>query len=281
MATGLVGTDIADGVVGLYRVHRVHHLLLLLLLLLRLGRRLLDVDVREADRRQTGVLYISGEMLKKGEKQLFLYLCLSHSSGSSWKTRPGAGGVALLAGGDHSQHLLGRATDLEKDCEEEKKANKVTLVLVEKEAMSSPSSSKMKVVGTAVWLVRSSTCSVHLITMSRWVLVNHPKVAADLPGLVLHQGDVEPLEGGRGELPGKRNDPQKSVQALEEPVRLNRVSGDCDKVAMSFEGCGEGPEEAGGHGQEVALLTKESDEVLDDLENLIKDQHSVEPVERG
>ena len=58
MATGLVGTDIADGVVGLDRVHRVHHLLLLLL---RLGRRLLDVDVREADRRQTGVLYISGE----------------------------------------------------------------------------------------------------------------------------------------------------------------------------------------------------------------------------
>ena len=58
MATGLVGTDIADGVVGLYRVHRVHHLLLLLLLLLRLGKRLLDV---EADRRQTGVLYISGE----------------------------------------------------------------------------------------------------------------------------------------------------------------------------------------------------------------------------
>ena len=64
-------------------------------------------------------------------------------------------------------------------------------------------------------------------------------------------------------------------------MRLNRVSGDCDKVAMSFEGCGEGPEEAGGHGQEVALLTKESDEVLDDLENLIEDQHSVEPVERG
>ena len=164
MATGLVGTDIADGVVGLDCVHRVHHLRLLP----RLGRRLLDVDVREADRRQTGVLYISGEMLKKGEKQLFLYLCLSHSSGSSWKTRPGAGGVALLAGGDHSQHLLGRATDLEKDYEEEnhKKANKVTLVLVEKEAMSSPSSSKMKVVGTAVWLVRSSTCSVHSITMA-------------------------------------------------------------------------------------------------------------------
>ena len=61
MATGLVGTDIADGVVGLYRVHRVHHLLLLLLLLLRLGKRLLDVDVREADRRQTGVLYIGWE----------------------------------------------------------------------------------------------------------------------------------------------------------------------------------------------------------------------------
>ena len=94
------------------------------------------------------------------------YLGLSDSSSSSWKTRPGAGGVALLAGSDHSQHLLGRATDLEKDCEEEKKANKVTLVLVEKEAMSSPSSSKMKVVGTAVWLVRSSTCSVHSITMA-------------------------------------------------------------------------------------------------------------------
>ena len=57
MATGLVGTDIADGVVGLDRVHRVHHLLLLP----RLGRRLLDVDVRETDRRQTGVLYISWE----------------------------------------------------------------------------------------------------------------------------------------------------------------------------------------------------------------------------
>ena len=64
-------------------------------------------------------------------------------------------------------------------------------------------------------------------------------------------------------------------------MRLNRVSGDCDKVAMSFEGGGEGPEEAGGHGQEVALHTRESDEVGDDLENLIEDQHSVEPVERG
>ena len=42
----------------------------------------------------------------------------------------------------------------------------VTLVVVEKEAMSLPSSFKMKVVGTAVWLVRSSTCSVHLITMA-------------------------------------------------------------------------------------------------------------------
>ena len=50
---------------------------------------------------------------------------------------------------------------------------------------------------------------------------------------------------------------------------------------MSFESGGEGPEEAGGHGQEVALHTKESDEVLDDLENLIEDQHSVEPVESG
>ena len=50
--------------------------------------------------------------------------------------------------------------------EEYRKATKVTLVLVEKEAMSSPSSSKMKVVGTAVWLVRSSTCSVHLIIMA-------------------------------------------------------------------------------------------------------------------
>ena len=47
---------------------------------------------------------------------------------------------------------------------------------------------------------------------------------------------------------------------------------------MSFEGGGEGPEEAGGHGQEVALHTRESDEVVDDLENLIEDQHSVEPV---
>ena len=90
----------------------------------------------------------------------------------------------------------------------------VTLVVVEKEAMSSPSSFKMKVVGTAVWLVRSSTCSVHLITMSRWVLVNHPKVAADLPGLVLHQGDVEPLERGGGELPGKRNYLQKVLKPL-------------------------------------------------------------------
>ena len=50
---------------------------------------------------------------------------------------------------------------------------------------------------------------------------------------------------------------------------------------MSFEGGGEGPEEAGGHGQEVALHTRESDEVVDDLENLIEDQHSVEPVESG
>ena len=50
---------------------------------------------------------------------------------------------------------------------------------------------------------------------------------------------------------------------------------------MSFEGGGEGPEEAGGHGQEVALHTRESDEVVDDLENLIEDQHSVVPVESG
>ena len=88
------------------------------------------------------------------------------------------------------------------------------MLVMEKEAMSSPSSSKMKVVGTAVWLVRSSTCSVHLITMSRWVLVNHPKVAADLPGLVLHQGDVELLERGSGKLPGKRNYPQKVPKHL-------------------------------------------------------------------
>ena len=90
----------------------------------------------------------------------------------------------------------------------------VTLVVVEKEAMSLPSSFKMKVVGTAVWLVRSSTCSVHLITMSRWVLVNHPKVAADLPSLVLHQGDVELLERGGGELSGKRYDLQKVLEPL-------------------------------------------------------------------
>ena len=64
-------------------------------------------------------------------------------------------------------------------------------------------------------------------------------------------------------------------------MRLDRVSGDRDKVAMSFEEGGEGPEEAGGHGQEVALHTRESDEVVDDLENLIEDQHSVEPVESG
>ena len=87
------------------------------------------------------------------------------------------------------------------------------MLVMEKEAMSSPSSSKMKVVGTAVWLVRSSTCSVHLI-MSRWVLVNHPKVAADLPSLVLHQGDVEALEIGGGEHPGKRNDLQKVLEPL-------------------------------------------------------------------
>ena len=64
-------------------------------------------------------------------------------------------------------------------------------------------------------------------------------------------------------------------------MRLNRVSGDCNKVAMSFEGGGEGPEEAGGREQEVALHTRESYEVVDDLENLIEDQHSVEPVESG
>ena len=97
--------------------------------------------------------------------------------------------------------------------EEYRKATKVTLVLVEKEAMSSPSSSKMKVVGTAVWLVRSSTCSVHLI-MSRWVLVNHPKIAADLPSLVLHQGDVEPVERCSGEHPGKRNYLQEVLEPL-------------------------------------------------------------------
>ena len=50
---------------------------------------------------------------------------------------------------------------------------------------------------------------------------------------------------------------------------------------MSFEVGGEGPEEAGGHGQEVALHTRESDEVVDDLENLIEDQYSVVPVESG
>ena len=50
---------------------------------------------------------------------------------------------------------------------------------------------------------------------------------------------------------------------------------------MSFESGGEGPEEAGGREQEVALHTRESDEVVDDLENLIEDQHSVEPVESG
>ena len=92
----------------------------------------------------------------------------------------------------------------------------VTLVVVEKEAMSSPSSFKMKVVGTAVWLVRSSTCSVHLITMSRWVLVNHPKVAADLPSLVLHQGDVEPVERCSGEHPGKRNYLQEVLEPLKD-----------------------------------------------------------------
>ena len=61
MATGLVGTDIADGVVGLDIVHRVCHLPLLLLLFLRLGRRLLDVHVRRAVRHQTGVLNNSNE----------------------------------------------------------------------------------------------------------------------------------------------------------------------------------------------------------------------------
>ena len=48
---------------------------------------------------------------------------------------------------------------------------------------------------------------------------------------------------------------------------------------MSFESGGEGPEEAGGREQEVALHTRESDEMGDDLENLIEDQHSV--VESG
>ena len=128
---------------------------------------LASTSERQTDVKQESCTSV-GKMLKKGVKQLFMYLCLSHSRSSSWKTRPGAGGVALLAGGDHSQHLLSRATDLVKDYEKEdpKKATKVTLVLVEKEAISSPSSSKMKVVGTAVWLVRSSTCSVHLITMA-------------------------------------------------------------------------------------------------------------------
>ena len=144
-----------------------------------------------------------------------IHLGLSHSSSSSWKTRPGVGGVALLAGGHHPQHLLSRAAHLEGSTwKEYKKATKLTLLVMEKEAMSSPSSSMMKVVGTAVWLVRSSTCSVHLVTMSRWVLVNHPKVAADLPSLVLHQGDVEPLERGSGELPGKRNYLQEVLEPL-------------------------------------------------------------------
>ena len=43
----------------------------------------------------------------------------------------------------------------------------------------------------------------------------------------------------------------------------------------------DGPEESGGREQEVALHTRESDEVADDLENLIEDQHSVVPVESG
>ena len=64
-------------------------------------------------------------------------------------------------------------------------------------------------------------------------------------------------------------------------MRLDRVSGDRDKVEGGELEGGEGPEEAGGHGKEVALHTRESDEVEDDLENLIEDQHSVEPVESG
>ena len=64
-------------------------------------------------------------------------------------------------------------------------------------------------------------------------------------------------------------------------MRLDRVSGDRDKVEGGELEGGEGPEEAGGHGQEVALHTRESDEVVDDLENLIEDQHSVVPVESG
>ena len=62
-------------------------------------------------------------------------------------------------------------------------------------------------------------------------------------------------------------------------MRLDRVSGDRDKVEGGELEGGEGPEEAGGHGQEVALHTRESDEMGDDLENLIEDQHSV--VESG
>ena len=42
----------------------------------------------------------------------------------------------------------------------------------------------------------------------------HPEVATDLPGLVLHQGDVELLERGGGKLPGKINDPQKVPKHL-------------------------------------------------------------------
>ena len=134
-----------------------------------------------------------------------MYLCLSHSSSSSWKTRPGAGGVALLAGGDHSQHLLGRATDLVKDCEEEnpKKANKVTLVLVEKEAMSSPSSSKMKVVGTAVWLVRSSTCSVQWLPCPDGSWSTTPKLRQISPVLSSTRGMLNPLRDVAANTLGK------------------------------------------------------------------------------
>ena len=54
-AITLVGTDIADGVVGLDLVHRIRLLLLLLL------QRLFNVDVGQAVRLQTGVLNISEE----------------------------------------------------------------------------------------------------------------------------------------------------------------------------------------------------------------------------
>ena len=120
--------------------------------------------------------------------------------------------------------------------------------------------------------------------------VEHREGARDLPSLVLHQGDAQPLQGGGGKLAEMENKIGwvGKHTALGEPVRLDRVRGDGDDVTLlALEGGGERAEEAGRHRQEIALNMNDDQndkDVEDDEEriwrrDLIEDEHSVEPVE--